>query len=446
MDITALPQSRTASFATTKLLKVLLIVCFAALLANYAITVVNGLRADEVWALDFRGYYAAAAAVNAGENPYTAYENLEEVRSLGSVEYRYPPTFATLLSPLAYQSEMTAQFAWLIANQVFFVLAIILSIKIVNYRFSPWQLLLIVCVMLSSYPVYTNMKLGNVSMLLYLIVALTYWCWQRGNRRATAFFLAAGIALKLIPILIALYFLWKKEYYLVLLAALFTMLLVVLPDLLLGTTMLANYFASFFDIVDSLYIKPSWVDNQSFYGLFSRLSLLFSQHEIGGVLATLLNPLLALIGTVLVLYVSPRNRRPSDPLTILEFGLVLFLFPLISNNTFTHYYVWGLLLVPALIYLVWVRFVTRTSPQRWILMGATFMGFVLMSQPFRIPRMLGYNVEVDTLSLDTFGILLQSLLLYGALLIVGVAVYLMLTGRRKPAPITEPAVGSVAVP
>lgn len=419
----------------TFLFRLGLIILFAVLLANYLFTIVDSLRADEITALDFMGYYNAATAINQRDNPYTYYQQVDDFLALGIFRYGYPPTFATLLTPLASQSIVTAQRIWLVANQVFFVVAALLSIKACNCRFSFWQLLLIGCLMLGFYPIYPNLKLGNVSMLLYMIVAMTFWFWQKGNRILAAVCLALGITLKLIPILLALYFLWKREYLLVLIAALLSVLFVALPDLLLGTTMLEYYVINFFQIVDVLDIKPAHIDNQSLYGFFARLWYWVTQTETISEALGWLNRLLSFIALILILFLSPRNRPATDRLTVLEFGLILFLFPVFSTNTYTHYYVWILLIIPTLVHILWDQAAHAAKPEDYLGALIFVVGFAFMSQPYRLPRILGYDVQVDTLTLNWFGLLLQSIFVYGSLAIAGVTAARLLRNRTLDLPV-----------
>jgi len=413
-------------------LRFLLIGGFMLAFGNYAWTVMQLLTDQALILRDVMGPYAAGRALIFNQNIYTTF--IPEQNGV-LAPYQYPPLFALLFLPLSHQSLYTASKIWVIANQIFFAVALWLSVRIVHYRFNRWQLILIAALALGAYPVYTNLKLGNVSMLLLMLIAAAYWLWQRNRPRWAALCLAVAICIKVVPAAGVVYLLWKREYRIAAYTILFTLLLLILPDVLLQRDLLASYLGSLTVILHRWHFSLAWFDNQSLRGMLSRFSILLSNtiHPWAALVSTVLS--LTLAG--LTLYLAPRSRGPNENATVLEYGLLVMLFPLASPNSWTHYYVWGLLLIPILVSLLSERLKNVPNFSSYGLIGMALVGFVLLSQPFRIPRLIGYNVEAETASLSVVGGLLQSLCVYGAILITLVVVKL-LWEARQPEMAAEP--------
>jgi hypothetical protein len=406
-------------------LLVMSVLILGVLAARYALDFWSTLRSESV-IIDFEAYWTAAKAMTVGENPYTYHLQGDHF----IYPYRYPPAFAMALMPLANLPGATAQAIWMIVDQVLFVVAVLASIQIVGARLKWWQWVLVGIAVFGFYAIYANLNLGQVGAMLFASVALAFWFWQRGRTIPAALCVAIGGILKLLPLGLVVYFFWKKQYRLVVFTLVFFAILMVLPDVLLQRPLLAQYIESFNAFGGTE--QPFYVGNQALYGFFSRL--------LGvGLLPQLIALAVGGLMLVALIVVTPRNRGANNPLAVLEYSGLLILLPLVNPMSWTHYFVWLIIAAPALIYLLSEEVRNARQPWRMLIpIGLLLVAFVLLSQPYRIPRFLGYDVEDQTATFDALGVFLQSLFLYGLLMVWGVCVWLVGKNRSLEGEKIEP--------
>lgn len=413
------------------LIALLLLFCVA--LGRYILDSVNALTMSQVM-IDFEDYLYAARAITLDENPYTYNQEM------GILSYKYPPTLALLLVPLAHLSTLTAQRVWLVVNHLLLGGALLLSLSTVRQRLSLRQLLLMGVATFGFYPIYTNLKLGQVGVVLYFLIALMFWLWQKKEFALAGLCLALAGAIKVIPLGLVAYFLWKKEYRVAVYSVLFFLMIQIVPDVIFGTRWLASYFEAFptFYQIE----KPAYFANQSFYGFFVRL--LEAVRYTSSIGTTLLARALALVPAAILfgysILLSRRDRRGTHKeAAALEVGGVLMAITLLNPISWHHYFVWMLFILPVLIHHLTCQ-VRQSSALKDLLPAIlSLIAFVLLSQPFRLPRLLGYEVS-DPGLVATF---LKSLIFYGTLLVWGVGISLLHAFRRQEIP-SSPLLAGVA--
>jgi hypothetical protein len=389
-------------------MQVIVIGLFCILLGRYILDTVQMLTTKDLLT-DFQPYWTASKAISMGENPYTY------LAQFNIFPYKYPPLFAVLLLPLTKLPILSAQRIWIIINEILLWSAVVLSVSLVRKQMSIWQLLVVGCAVLGFYPVYTSLKLGQVSILLYFLVTLSIWLWQRDKRVLAALMLALAGVVKVLPLILLVYLFWKREYRMTLYTILFAGILVILPDLVIRSGLLTQYVQSantWYDMENSYYA------NQSVFAFLLRLMQRITNTPVevstlltvGGVVVGC-----AMIGITFFSHLQ-RSLNPDSRVTILEIGIILTIIGFTNPVSWTHYFVWMLIMVPAFVSLLVEKFSTDTSRTSLTIAALGLVGFVIFSQPFRIARLLGYDVETTALSLDMGGVLLQSLFLYGTLL------------------------------
>src|ERR1017187_1667167 len=143
---------------------------------------------------DFTNYYRAARCVLAAQSPYT------------DVDYIYPPTLAFLLAPVGLTDYLTARRIWFWCSQAFLLLA----------AFVTWRALgqdrtaacCVACVWALGGAAAVNLVLGQLGPLLVLLLALAYW--RAGAAQGAA--LAAGLSLKLLPGILSIVPLLRRDW------------------------------------------------------------------------------------------------------------------------------------------------------------------------------------------------------------------------------------------
>jgi len=406
-----------------RIIFVITFLLFCLAFRRYILDSTKILTTSQIAMSDFEAYLYAARAITLNENLYTYNQQV------GVFPYEYPPTLAILLVPLAYLSPLAAQRIWLLANQLLLGGALFLSLNVINQRLSNWKLLLLGCIIFGFYPLYTNLKLGQVGVILYFLVALTFWLWHKRRRVLAGLCLGLAGAIKVIPLGLVVYFLWKREYRVALYTMLFSLVIQLVPDLVFGTVWLASYieaFPSFYQIENPLYFG-----NQSFYGFFAR----FFFETMGGVSSretALITRVLAFISGAIVfactIVLSQRDKKASHTeVEILEIGGILIAIVLLNPISWHHHFVWLLFISPSLIYHLSEQIRLDSSFRGFTLVILSLVAFALLSQPFRLPRILGYEISDQGL----LATLLKSLVFYGTLLIWGVVISLLHTFRKQ---------------
>jgi alpha-1,2-mannosyltransferase len=240
--------------------------------------------------------------------------------------------------------------------------------------------------------------------------------------------------IKLSPVLIVLYFLWKRELALVLSAAV-TSIVCVMISIVAAGPQATVYFAT--EILPALLKGTPFFQNQSINGFISRLmadpALYYSLQEFPSPAAA---RLLTVASCVAVLGAVAHLTRPRlGPLGLrlpYEFSLVLCTILLVSSVSWDHNTVW---LLPAFVVLLTQSSSVRLSRNRyWTVAACAGFAYVLMIVPTGWYGMLlhGYSGNQALQALLT---LLTSLKLY-AILLLSLSLALLLLGLDS-----SPAIG-----
>jgi alpha-1,2-mannosyltransferase len=167
--------------------------------------------------------WTAAHALLDGEVPYGETTLRERAAALDGptfllyhqlfTSYIQPPTSALSLTPLTLLDWREATRFYLVMNHM--TLALGLALSLYNVRPTlPWRwVIAIVSLVLVTYGLfYMSFALGQVDATLLLLFAIGFWGYQRGHAAVAGIAIAIGAAIKLIPGVLILYFLWKRDY------------------------------------------------------------------------------------------------------------------------------------------------------------------------------------------------------------------------------------------
>jgi hypothetical protein len=156
--------------------------------------------------MDFGAYYRAGAAVARGETPYT----VDEHGPLGS--FAYAPAYAYLFLPLSQLDYLWACRLWLAWNWAISVLGCLLAWRLVAGE--PEQgvgAAVLLAVSASGAYLWSNLRMGQVAMLMLVGCLGWVWCRRRGWNFAGGLLLAGACALKLAPALLLPYLLLRRD-------------------------------------------------------------------------------------------------------------------------------------------------------------------------------------------------------------------------------------------
>jgi hypothetical protein len=143
---------------------------------------------------DFTHYYGVARCVLAAKSPYT------------DAEHIYPPTLAFLLTPLASTDYVTARRIWFWCSQAFLLLAAYLTWRALGR--GRTGACCVACVWALAGASAENLFLGQLGPLLVLLLVLAYW--RAAATQGAA--LAAGFCLKLLPGILSIVPLLRRDW------------------------------------------------------------------------------------------------------------------------------------------------------------------------------------------------------------------------------------------
>jgi alpha-1,2-mannosyltransferase len=156
---------------------------------------------------DFGSYYRAARAVAAGQSPYL----LDEHGWLGA--YPYAPVFPYLLIPLGQLDYLWACRLWLLLNWLTLAACCGLVLRLAGSSWAGphWQWLMLGLIPTAAY-IWATLRVGQVSLLMFLGCLAWADFRRRGWRFAGGFCLAPACALKLAPGVFIPYMLLRRDF------------------------------------------------------------------------------------------------------------------------------------------------------------------------------------------------------------------------------------------
>lgn len=320
---------------------------------------------------DVRAWVRAANDIRAGRSLYSrsiAYGRDPDIRKFlawdaGASYYVYPPLLALVMAPFVPVSEDGIIRAWagvsLLLLAATALLMVHLALGVSPLEVPAWSLMALI-VSLTCYPAQNVLTTGNVDTLLLFLVVLTYFLYRRRTLLA-AFTLALAIAIKPQLALLSAFFLWKRDWRLVIAAALATSALLILSFSAVGWEQLPAYME-----VNRLYLAETAMRayplNQATSGLALRALTANGYIEpvaLRPMLARVVPVVVALLATATWCFGTSRSENRSAPLSLVEFGLTLTTITLVLPYLGENQLVW--LLVPLLALLLVSTATTRSG-------------------------------------------------------------------------------------
>lgn len=184
--------------------------------------------------------------------------------------YLYPPLFAVFFLPLTFFKLSWALKIWGFLNAVALIYALSLLSKIFKPKTlstSTWMLLVFVFSLI-SYPVLWSLDLSQNSLLLFLLWVLLFLSLDQKKEIWAGGILGILILIKLNPILILPWLLWRRFYRTVGICVMTLLVLLSLSVAMAGWESMRIYF---FELVPLLSSGIHYFENQSLLGLLLRL-------------------------------------------------------------------------------------------------------------------------------------------------------------------------------
>ncbi len=336
--------------------------------------------------IDFEAYYNAALAFRYGApiyQPMVDFFGAGPLHYEGPLPYVYPPGFVLLLSPLAYLDFKVASVCWLLFNHLLFFSGVLMLMKSISKTYSKVETGTMVFVSMNFTPLFVDYLIGQSNIILFFLITSALYLFRRGKSVYAGGMLALAFSIKIIPGLLLIYMLWKRQYK-VFAGGLVVILLLFMYSLLFFKMGLFEWYFKFM-LKQSLF--DAFHDNHSLTGFFTRLM----SHSIW-VRGVFENPvalrICILLASVFILigffYLTRKRCHPSDDRTLREYGLGVATMLLLSKLTTTPYLV--MMLLPLLI-LVKDMFEHRPS-YTWCSVLAVAYGIIATWQPLPAGKFL----------------------------------------------------------
>ncbi len=261
-------------------------------------------------------YLRAASAFLEGKNIY----------SFGDINY--PSTALFIFIPLSFLPIYSGQIIFTLVSLICLVLSVIFITKSLNWKLNLNETLLIFPLIFLSFPSKWTLGLGQLNNLVLLFVVLNFYFFKKQKYWFSGFFLGWAMALKLIPGLLVIYFLLKKEFKVVFTSLISFFLILLTAGFIFGFNLIFEYF---FKVIPSILGQPNKniYYNQAFSGFIARI-LNTGNSQVS----------LSLIFLVLVLLITFFVLMKGKKIRAVEYATVISTVLLISPFSWQHHFVW----------------------------------------------------------------------------------------------------------
>ena len=315
---------------------------------------------------DFQDYLLAAHQLASGGDPYASFvrTHVPWDWSLSS-GYLYPPAFAVLLIPLTWVSNDLAVRIWLILIQAAVVASLVVIYRVIG-RPRRGELLCLVAVLTTFFPLLSSDLTGTMNAILLLLLTVAWAAWRRRQDAVSGAMVGLASVIKLFPLVLVPYLAWRRHWR----------LLVALGATLVGGLLLGFVVTSvdhnlyyFRDMLPHLAAGTGYRENQSLAGFTARLCDPSLSETGGGAgwCGRLLDWPLVLALMAIVFAATSRATRSG-----LEFALAVSTLPLISSVTWSFHLVILILPIALLIRQVFSGAVSRAAGRMLIVAWLCF--------------------------------------------------------------------------
>ncbi len=374
-----------------------------------------------VGGIDFKAYYLAAHLLQRGENFYDVRAQEEAMISFGlplnDSLYIYPPLLAILFLPLTALSLGRAAQVWFLFNLALYGLTLAILVKSTGLDTLKEKIAPLILLAFLFAPALFTLYKGQINLVILFLLALTYWFYRRGNLAWVGVSLACATMIKVVPGLLILYFLWKREYKLASATTIAIVLMVVIGLLVAGLPPHLTFLQSVLPTLARPRPNPS---NLSLAGFFSLL-LVENPFTSSLVDSPSLWRGLALLASSLLLTLTFLVCARHAPRAGLEISLFVATMPLIAQIGWVDFYV--LLLLP---YAVLVKHLPERGSRVQASLAA--LSFILLSSPRFLDLWTNFAYGSEAL---VSNVLVLGTPLCGALTVWGLLAWLLWVGNDE---------------
>ena len=324
---------------------------------------------------DFTIYTAVGQAILDGKDIY-------EAENLRGWHYNNAPVFGLLFVPFAVMPLFWAVLIWYVLSVAMVIAAIVFCVRMVQQDSGttgePFWLYVIPPALL-IWPLMSALARGQMTPLLFALVMAGLYCQWRGGDWLGGSFLAGAILMKIFPVLLVPYFVWRKRWRFVLATLLAVVLgAVVVPAAALGWNTNMKYLQEWGSILSrpsfeqqhtedprfGELISPDLVRNQSLQAVLKRITGSFSARWFAVVIG------LAMVAAMIAVALRVRERSQ-----LLMLSTVIVWALLMSPVSWSHYFMLLMLPVAAV---TWMAILEQDVSTRRVAV-ITLVGFGVLA-------------------------------------------------------------------
>ena len=253
---------------------------------------------------DFKGYLSASKSLWEGGNPY-------QVET--SYPYLYPLFLAFVLIPLTFIPYGLATVSWFVLCVASLVGACLSLQRIAScesrtamVRYLPTAGL--ISMFLLFQPILCGFPQGQVNPIVLLCTALFYGSYARNRPLRAGAWLGAAIAIKVVPAVLVVFLIVRRQYRILLWTLLFTVLFCTLPVIIVGKGLPA-YYQSYLNAVVWPSMAHTMANSRTHYSFAGSLACILP--TVPGIWLKIIAGLIVTAGLLAVELAAVGFRRPS---------------------------------------------------------------------------------------------------------------------------------------
>lgn len=288
----------------------------------------------------------------------------------------YTPTFLMLMWPWTWLPDAAGRITWILGE-----LASLAGILVLVARglggMTRAQLMLGMALMMVFPPVRDSFNEGQVSLLLGFLVVAALFAAERGNPRLAGLCLGLAVAIKITPVLLVPYFLWRRRWGAAIYAGV-VLALTIAATFALGW---GAYWGPFVRAVGEVGQGTANLLNQSLNGVILRAY----DPRLNGYPIAPPPPLpRALVAVASLLLLTAllahlrRRRLPTREQPWADIALLLLALPLIQPFAWPHHFAQAAVFCPVAVALVARR---RLPASAAVVLAAAYLALLLFSFP-----------------------------------------------------------------
>ncbi|NVJ48138.1 MAG: DUF2029 domain-containing protein [Cytophagia bacterium] len=321
-------------------------------------------------AADYKIYVAAGRVIiDDHKNPYAEEDMIElepDGRLTNHAQYRYAPIFGMALYPFSLLPKPIYVFLWLFLNAFLIVKTLLLFREFFPKLLHDKKAFLVTAffsIALTHRFIGINFELGQTTPLL---VFLSFYSLKlsRENKNITAgLMLAIAIIIKIMPLVLIVYFVFRGNIKTPIFAVLWTVFLVLLPVIFIGWDYNSYLIQEWYKIVSpasaeyALETKTGIINLSALiYSYFTAMpdstvegkrNILNLSYETAAIITNILRGMLISF-TLYFTRWTPFKKQQNETRAFWEFGYISLIFPLIfpAQNVYSLFF-----LFPAAFYL-----------------------------------------------------------------------------------------------